>query len=44
MKEYSLSELEKGLNEGINWFKNNWDKIKKAASFGPGTSSAVRDK
>jgi len=25
------------------WFKENWDKIEKAAKFGPGISSAVRD-
>ncbi len=36
--------FEDGLRETVNWFKNNWDLIEKAASFGPGLSSAVRDK
>lgn len=34
--------FEEGLENTIQWFKTNWDRIDKAASFGPGTSSAVR--
>ncbi|HOP33498.1 MAG TPA: NAD-dependent epimerase/dehydratase family protein [Candidatus Hydrothermia bacterium] len=30
------------LIETIEWFKNNWDKIRASAEFGPGVSSAVR--
>lgn len=37
-------ELEKGLMNTIQWFKENWKNIEKSASFGPGVSSAVRDK
>jgi len=33
-----------GLMETIDWFRKNWEKIEKSASFGPGISSAVRDK
>ncbi len=33
-----------GLNDVIRWFKENWDLIEESASFGPGMSSAVRDK
>lgn len=36
--------LEKGLKITIKWFKDNWDNIERAASFGPGVSSAVRNK
>jgi len=34
--------FDEGLPQAIDWFKKNWDKIEKAASFGPGASSAVR--
>lgn len=36
--------LEKGLKITIKWFKDNWDNIERAASFGPGVSSVVRNK
>ncbi len=36
------TSFETGLPLAIDWFKQNWDKIEKAASFGPGASSAVR--
>jgi len=35
--------FEQGLPQAIKWFKENWDNIQKAASFGPGASSAVRN-
>jgi len=38
------TEFDKGLLSAIDWFKKNWDNIEKSASFGPGVSSAVRDK
>ena len=38
------TEFKIGLMETINWFRKNWDKIERSASFGPGMSSAVRDK
>ncbi|MBI5701776.1 NAD-dependent epimerase/dehydratase family protein [Candidatus Saganbacteria bacterium] len=34
--------FEQGLPQAIEWFKKNWENIKKSASFGPGASSAVR--
>jgi nucleoside-diphosphate-sugar epimerase len=34
--------FEEGLKGTIAWFKENWDRIAAAASFGPGVSSAVR--
>ncbi|MCP4481237.1 MAG: NAD-dependent epimerase/dehydratase family protein [bacterium] len=37
------TEFENGINQTINWFKNKWDNIEKAAKFEPGMSSAVRD-
>jgi nucleoside-diphosphate-sugar epimerase len=37
-------EFEEGLSKTIDWFKENWDHIEESASFGPGISSAVRDK
>jgi len=37
-------EFKEGLFKTIKWFKDNWDKIEQSASFGPGVSSAVRDK
>ncbi len=36
-------EFEKGLRQTVQWFQENWDLIDRAAQFGPGTSSAVRD-
>lgn len=33
-----------GLKEVIRWFNKHWDLIEKSASFGPGMSSAVRDR
>jgi len=35
--------FEKGLQNTIQWFKDNWDKIEASARFGPGASSAVRE-
>jgi nucleoside-diphosphate-sugar epimerase len=35
--------FEKGLDETIQWFRNNWDLIEASARFGPGVSSAVRE-
>jgi nucleoside-diphosphate-sugar epimerase len=35
-------DFEKGLKVAIKWFKDDWDNIERAASFGPGVSSAVR--
>ncbi|MEW6387993.1 MAG: NAD-dependent epimerase/dehydratase family protein [Thermodesulfobacteriota bacterium] len=34
--------FETGLSHAIAWFRENWDRIQAAASFGPGISSAVR--
>jgi len=34
--------FEEGLKDAISWFRENWDGIQAAASFGPGMSSAVR--
>jgi len=34
--------FEKGLENTIRWFRDNWDKIEASARFGPGVSSAVR--
>lgn len=36
--------FEEGLKRTIEWFKANWEKIEKSASFSPGASSAVRGK
>ncbi len=38
------TDFSDGLMNAISWFKENWDNIDKSASFGPGVSSAVRDK
>lgn len=38
------TDFKVGLMNTIKWFKENWDNIEKNASFGPGISSAVRDK
>jgi len=40
---YPKIEFKDGLMETIQWFKDNWDKIEKAAKFPPGASSAVRN-
>jgi nucleoside-diphosphate-sugar epimerase len=37
------TDFKDGLMSTIEWFRENWDKIEKAAKFGPGISSAVRD-
>jgi len=34
--------FEEGIKKTIEWFDENWEKIKKFADFPPGTSSAVR--
>lgn len=36
--------FEDGLKKTVEWFKEKWDLIERAASFGPGVSSAVRDR
>lgn len=38
------TDFRDGLANTIKWFKENWELIDQAASFGPGISSAVRDK
>jgi UDP-glucose 4-epimerase len=35
--------FEEGLQDTIKWFTENWDRIERAARFGPGVSSAVRE-
>ena len=37
------TKFKEGLINTIEWFKENWDRIEKAAKFAPGVSSAVRD-
>jgi len=37
-------DFSRGLERTVEWFRNNWDVIRESASFGPGISSAVRDK
>ncbi len=37
------TQFEEGLEVAIRWFRDNWDRIDAAASFGPGASSAVRE-
>ncbi len=32
-----------GLEKTIKWFRDNWDRIEKAARFNPGMSAAVRE-
>jgi UDP-glucose 4-epimerase len=34
--------LEQGLQNTIQWFRENWDRIQQSARFSPGVSSAVR--
>lgn len=36
-------DFNEGLAMTVQWFRDNWDRIEAAASFGPGQSSAVRD-
>jgi len=36
------TDFEVGIADTIRWFRENWDAIDAAASFGPGVSSAVR--
>jgi nucleoside-diphosphate-sugar epimerase len=36
--------FEEGLRLTIRWFRDNWDRIEASARFGPGVSSAVREK
>jgi nucleoside-diphosphate-sugar epimerase len=38
------TRFKEGLMKTIDWFRENWEKIEKSASFGPGMSSAVREK
>jgi UDP-glucose 4-epimerase len=37
-------DFQEGLMKTVDWFKRNWADIEMCASFGPGISSAVRDK
>jgi nucleoside-diphosphate-sugar epimerase len=37
------TDFETGLGNTVRWFRDNWDLIEKAARFGPGMSSAVRE-
>ncbi|MBI5233147.1 MAG: SDR family NAD(P)-dependent oxidoreductase [Deltaproteobacteria bacterium] len=36
--------FKEGLEETIQWFRDNWEGIETSASFGPGMSSAVRER
>lgn len=38
-----LVSFEEGFAANIEWFRDDWDMIKKLADFPPGMSSAVRD-
>jgi nucleoside-diphosphate-sugar epimerase len=38
------TQFAEGLSETVKWFKVNWERIERSAAFGPGVSSAVRDK
>ena len=35
--------FEEGLELTVQWFHENWEQIERAANFGPGASSAVRE-
>ncbi len=35
--------FETGLQNTIQWFRDNWDRIEASARFGPGVSAAVRE-
>jgi len=37
------TSFEVGLQNTVDWFRDNWKRIESSASFGPGASSAVRD-
>lgn len=37
------TKFEQGLQNTIQWFRDNWDKIESSARFAPGVSSAVRE-
>ncbi|MBN1580637.1 MAG: NAD-dependent epimerase/dehydratase family protein [Anaerolineae bacterium] len=37
------ADFQEGLQNAIQWFRDNWDRIDQAARFGPGASSAVRE-
>jgi nucleoside-diphosphate-sugar epimerase len=37
------TDFKEGLERTIEWFKDNWEKIKISADFPPGISSAVRE-
>ncbi len=37
------TRFEQGLNNTIEWFRRNWDRIEAAARFGPGVSAALRE-
>lgn len=37
------TSFKEGLTNTIQWFRDEWENIKKSASFAPGMSSAVRD-
>ena len=39
-----LTSLEQGLTETIAWFHRNWERVVAGARFGPGVSSAVRER
>ena len=39
----AIAHLQRGLQQTVAWFVENWSKIEEAASFGPGMSSAVRE-
>jgi nucleoside-diphosphate-sugar epimerase len=38
------TSFKEGLLKTVDWFRKKWDEIEKSASFGPGVSSAVRDR
>ena len=35
--------FEEGLEQTMQWFRENWDRIERSARFGPGASAAVRE-
>jgi len=41
---YPMTKFEDGFMKNIEWFRDNWDIIKRMADFPPGMSSAVRDR
>lgn len=38
-----IVDFEEGVMKNIEWFQDNWNKIRQLADFPPGMSSAVRD-